>query len=127
MSVMDRYRLDGSPYPPGDEGLLEWARDLEDLRGRIVAQDLLWNGLWLSTVWLGLDHNFSRRGPPLIFESMGFNHLDGFPDTWDIWQERWATLDDAQVGHLYLKHYLGSWRFTLKLWWELIWKEISEC
>lgn len=26
----------------------------------------------VSTVWLGIDHNFSDHGPPLIFETMVF-------------------------------------------------------
>jgi len=115
------YRLDGSLYPPGLEGLLAWGRDLEDTRGRMIAQDCLWNGLWLSTVWLGLDHRYGK-GPPLIFETMAFNRITD--DHGDTWCERWSTLDDAQVGHLYLKHYLGSLRFTLKLWLELIWAEV---
>jgi hypothetical protein len=47
----------------------------------------------VSTVFLGLDHNFSRRGPPLLFESMIF----GGPH--DGEQRRYATYDEAEAGH----------------------------
>lgn len=30
----------------------------------------------VSTVWIGIDHNFGGEGPPLIFESM-VSSLDG--------------------------------------------------
>lgn len=47
----------------------------------------------ISTVWLGLNHNFSRNGPPLIFETMVFGGaLDGY-------QERYSTKELAAEGH----------------------------
>jgi len=121
----DKYRMDGSPYPPGLEGLLEWGRDLEDTRGRIVEQETLWNGIWLSTVWLGLDHSFDPDGPPLIFETMAFNQITE-EGRYDLWQERWSTLAEAEAGHAWVKQRLASIGFTLKLWWELIWEKVRE-
>lgn len=45
----------------------------EDDAYKRVAQDYLGDGeIWVSTVWLGLDHNFMGVGPPLIFETMMF-------------------------------------------------------
>lgn len=35
---------------------------LSDPEYKIVKQDYLWWGAWLSTVWLGLDHRFIERG-----------------------------------------------------------------
>lgn len=47
----------------------------------------------VSTVWLGLDHNFGGDGPPLIFETM---ILGG---TLDQQQWRYSTEAEARAGH----------------------------
>ncbi|MDX1247536.1 hypothetical protein GHK05_20720 [Sinorhizobium meliloti] len=48
----------------------------------------------VSTVFLGLDHQFGR-GPPLLFETMAFRKGGG-----DCEQcERYSTWDDAEAGH----------------------------
>lgn len=52
-------------------------------------------GYMISTVWLGLDHNFSGKGPPLIFETMVFkgrSHMD-------LFCARYATEEGARIGH----------------------------
>lgn len=47
----------------------------------------------VSTVWLGLDHNWWAGGPPLIFETMIFGGpLDG-----ELW--RYSTPEQARAGH----------------------------
>jgi hypothetical protein len=92
----DRYRRDGTPYPPGEEGLMEWARDAADLEKKIVRRDKLPNGYLVSTVWLGLNHRF-RAGPPLIFETMVF--LDDGLGMADDYQERYTTEAEAVLGH----------------------------
>src|SRR5690348_9039004 len=107
------YRMDGSPYPEGDVGLLEWAMDLE--KPRHVAQDLLWNGILVSTVWLGLDHNYSEWGPPLIFETMTFDHLRQY-STYREEQERYSTYEDAEEGHRRMVDKVSAPYYTLRLW-----------
>jgi hypothetical protein len=63
---------------------------------------------WVSTVFLGLDHNFHWRGPPTVFESMAFQDEgrtidvgDGsrmpVPEQLDC--ERYSSWDDAEIGH----------------------------
>jgi hypothetical protein len=52
------------------EPTLVWARMKEDSEYSRVAYDVLPDGGYLSTVWLGLDH--AMGGPPLIFETMRF-------------------------------------------------------
>jgi hypothetical protein len=94
--IARKYRRDGTPYPEGDEGLLEWARDLENFEGRVVRQETLPNGYWVSTVWLGLDHNFRPTGPPLIFETMVINPSG----EWEDYQERYSTENEAILGHM---------------------------
>lgn len=39
-----------------------------------VVQTTLPNGIWVSTVLLGLDHSWNSEGPPLIFETMAFGN-----------------------------------------------------
>lgn len=47
----------------------------------------------VSTVFLGLDHNYTGKGPPILFETM-IDRGDG----WDE-QERYRTWDEAVAGH----------------------------
>lgn len=88
--------------------MLEWAKDFEDMNKRRVAIDILPNGVEVSTVWLGLDHNvFGPR--PLIFETMLFvkqNHEFTFngrtvkfdhEEIGDQW--RYSTEEEALRGH----------------------------
>lgn len=91
----DRFRRDGTPYSDDDAGLFEWANDLKDHARKVVRQEKLPNGYWVSTVWLGLNHQFGD-GPPLIFETMVLNPKQ----EWEDYQERYSTEDDAIIGHL---------------------------
>jgi len=47
----------------------------------------------VSTVWLGMNHNFTGVGPPLIFETMIF----GGPH--EGWTQRYPTEAAAIAGH----------------------------
>ena len=48
--------------------------------------------VWVSTVWLGMNHRF-EEGPPLIFETMVFGGEH------DEEQWRWSTPAEARAGH----------------------------
>ena len=48
----------------------------------------------VSTVHLGIDHNWSDVGPPIIFETMVFGEGE-----WSDLQERYSTAEDAAEGH----------------------------
>ena len=88
------YRRDGSPYP----NVLDWAEDFEH-SNRHVAETTLPDGTWVSTVWLGLDQQYSN-GPPLIFETMVFGNDDAAEDLQcDLWCERYSTEEQAKEGH----------------------------
>ena len=104
------WRRDGTPYPEGDKGLFEWATDLENDKYRRIALDNLPNGVEVSTVWLGLDHNFSyQRHRPLIFETMLFvpqkkvynvNGKELQFDRESIGEQwRYSTEEEARRGH----------------------------
>jgi hypothetical protein len=84
----------GEVQPCAD--VLTWAQWFETATNRIVAQDCDEGsapGVKVSTVFLGLDHNFSGGGPPLLWETMVF----GGPD--DGLTQRYASLATAQAGH----------------------------
>lgn len=85
--MMHHYRLNG--HTPVPCTLEEWARgNREDRRVAATAKD----GVSVSTVFLGLSHNFGD-GPPLLFETMIF----GGPH--DEYQTRCSTWDEAQQMH----------------------------
>ena len=75
--------------------MMEWANLLENKDYKIIKQEELSNGKWVSTVWLGLNHNFGT-GKPLIFETMVFPNEGDFSDV-DV--ERYSTLEEAEEGH----------------------------
>lgn len=70
---------------------LEWGRWMESGERR-VALDEISPEVKVSTVFLGLDHNFGD-GPPVFFETMVFGGpLDGEGERYSTWQE-------AEAGH----------------------------
>ena len=71
-----------------------WAEWFEHADRRVAWTEVA-SGVEISTVFLGLDHNFCGNGPPLIFETMVFwaeGPLDGHT-------ERWSTYQEAVAGH----------------------------
>ena len=69
----------------------EWSRDRAH-RDHIVAQWTL-GDVFVSTVFLGLDHRFGGKGPPQFFETMVFEGpCHGH-------QERCSTWAEAEAQH----------------------------
>lgn len=97
VQMIRNYHRDGTPYPEGNDGLLQCARDMGKRELHIVKQDTLWNGIFVSTVWLGFDHQFGK-GRPLIFESMVFMHTGKHLGK-DLDQKRYSTEAEAIEGH----------------------------
>lgn len=89
----DKFILDAEGnVRPAD--LKEWGTWFESAgESRIVQQDRLENGVFVSTVFLGLDHNFSGQGPPILWESMIFKGPH------DGEMRRYSSLEDARAGH----------------------------
>jgi hypothetical protein len=85
------YDKDGSPI----ERLEYVARKYEDPGYKRVAETTLPDGKWISTVWLGIDHNYGS-GPPLIFETMVFESKDNLGE---LALDRYSTLEEAEDGH----------------------------
>ena len=69
--MIDYYDRDGTPLT-----MELWAGMLGRLEKKRVAETTLPDGKWISTVWLGLNHQYGD-GPPLIFETMAFPSKDG--------------------------------------------------
>jgi hypothetical protein len=87
--VSDKYVLDGKT-PHKVESLEEWARWFETA-DRHVANDHF-GDVHVSTVFLGIDHNWGGP-PPLVFETMIF----GGPH--DGHQTRSSTWEQAEQQH----------------------------
>jgi len=62
-------------------------------------------GCFVSTVFLGVDHNFSGDGPPILFETMVFGgepteiHYRGVNSGFEDYTRRYATYGEAHKGH----------------------------
>lgn len=86
MKGADAYDKDGSPLTLG-----EFVEKRKGDYHRVGLDEI--DGIRVSTVWLGIDHNFIHKGPPIIFETMVFGGEQ------DCWQTRYCTLADAEAGH----------------------------
>lgn len=81
-----------------EKNVLAWAAwmELKD-NGRIVARTPVkrvpGEDVVVSTVFLGIDHNFDEEGPPILYETMIFGGVHHE----DMW--RYSTKADALVGH----------------------------
>ena len=93
MSASGKYILDAAGKPQLVDDVALWAIWFEVSSNRVVAQTNV-GEQQVSTVFLGLDHNFDGDGPPVLWESMIFKALDG-----DDRQQRYSSRDDAVVGH----------------------------
>lgn len=85
------YILEGD-QPVATDDILEWARWFEQA-DRVVAKDEI-GKIRISTVFLGIDHNFGNSGPSVLWETMIFGGEH------DEYQERYTSRIDAENGHL---------------------------
>lgn len=106
------YILDDE-HRPVTVDLMTWARWHETERrtkGRVGSTET--DLYWVSTMFLGLDHNYGE-GPPILFETMVFERqrkVVEFPFSKrltsirksldeDGFFRRYSTWDDAEAGH----------------------------
>lgn len=93
-SLIDGHHYDRSGNPIS---FRDWARLIAYSKGnpyKRVAEDTI-GDYWVSTVWLGMNHNFGD-GPPLIFETMVFNQATGESD---LECKRYPDEIEAMRGH----------------------------
>jgi hypothetical protein len=88
------YILDGTK-PVRCDDLSTWSAWFERAN-RDVAKTVV-GGMMVSTVFLGIDHNFLDHGPPVLFETMVFADAETFDD--DLGQWRYCTWGEAEEGH----------------------------
>lgn len=90
MTRLEKFILVGHEPTPLDD-LLMWADWFGTADRHVGIEER--DGIKVSTVFLGLDHNFLLDGPPLLFETMVFGgEFEGE-------QERYSTWDEAELGH----------------------------
>lgn len=93
--MIDKYKLLGKIAIPCMD-LLEWGRWFQTA-DRSVAKTQV-GPLWVSTVFLGLDHRMIGTGDPILFETMVFGG-DASSEWGDSYQERYSTWGEAEAGH----------------------------
>jgi len=82
-----RYILDIDGNPLHEPDLMLWATWME-FADRRVAFDNLAEGVDVSTVFLGLDHNWGHHDLPILFETMVFGgEMDGECERYSVRQE----------------------------------------
>jgi len=99
-NLLGYYRLVGHT-PVKLESPIEWASAMAE-RFSLKRQhgvdpwrveEIFLGDVHVSTVFLGLNHNFLRSGPPILFETMVFGGKH------DNDQERCATWEEAEAMH----------------------------
>ena len=101
----DKYILDGTIPKPVDD-LFEWGHWMQNA-DRKVRRTQYNDEVTISTVFLGLDHNFGSDGPPVLFETMVFGgKLDSEMSRYSSWEgavtghEEWVKkVAMAESGH----------------------------
>lgn len=91
---MDHWILDENGEPQRTD-LMTWARWFQDTDARQISRTWLPNGIEVSTVFLGIDHNFGS-GPPILWESLAFDKEHG---SMDGTMRRYETREEALAGH----------------------------
>ena len=86
----EKYILDKEGNPQVENDLGKWGKYMESAE-RHVAQDSV-DGIKISTVFLGLDHNYGD-GAPVLWETMIFG------GSHDQYCERYASKEGALAGH----------------------------
>lgn len=79
--------------------IIEWATWCENNRENKRVSKTTIGDSCVSTVFLGVDHNFSLYGDvtPVLFETMVYNEAN---ETWvDKYTERYCTYAEALMGH----------------------------
>jgi hypothetical protein len=76
---------------PKPVSVQRWSFTFEHNR-RTVAQEVV-GGIYISTIFLGIDYSFGMGGPPLVFETMAFDADE------ELMCRRYSTWDEAVAGH----------------------------
>ncbi len=90
---MKWYVLRGKVAIPADD-LEQASREFSETDRKVASTDI--GKTNVSTVFLGLDHNFYGEGDPILFETMIFGGKhDGYCTRGASWQEAMKMHEDA--------------------------------
>lgn len=92
--LFNYYKLDENNVVTRCKTIEEFAIYFESKQRYLCKNSL--GDIWVSTVFLGIDHSFDVNDAPIVFESMVFNKDN------DLDQERYSTYADAIQGHIAL-------------------------
>ena len=88
------YDKEGNPID-----LMKWADLMQNEDYKIIKQEQV-GKYFVSTIWLGLDHNLWSSGAPIIFETMIFNKSNKeVQDPLHLNLARYSTIQEALEGH----------------------------
>lgn len=96
-----KWILDADRNPVPCPNLRVWATWFEDIKNRRVARTEFPDGSYLSTIFMGMDHGWNDKLPPVLFETMLFRPKEdeeGFEA--GEFCERYATWAEAETGHM---------------------------
>ena len=99
--MVDKYILEGKTPVKAD--LLTWERWLEDADRSVSRTHVGYN--IVSTVFIGIDHNFDDSDSPMLFGTMIFQStrrtflLDPEVIRTEGYEERYSTWEEAEKGH----------------------------
>jgi hypothetical protein len=108
--MMGYYILDDQNQVKEVEDVVEWGKWFaEEGRGRRTVKQDHSGQYFISTVFLGIDHNFLDTGKPLVFESMVFDENQPreidmgrgrqFTVYEELFQDRYTTYEEALKAH----------------------------
>lgn len=89
------YYIFDKNFNPVKANLEEWSKFFGDFDKRVVKQDTV-NGVFISTVFLGLDHGHNSD-KLLLWETMCFSDNQNY----EGYQERYSSYEDALKGHVF--------------------------
>lgn len=103
-----KYMLHEDGTIESTDDLMKWAHWMENNQGLKRIKTTQLPGHLVSTVFLGIDHNYGS-GPPILFETMNFTK-----DGWDQpigkeYQLRAATKAESVKNHWYVVCMLMGW------------------
>jgi len=88
---MGLYLLDVNRNPVPINDVMTWATGKMNMNTTVARDEI--RGILISTVFLGVDHNFLNHGPPVLWETMIFDS--------DVKTNirRYSSYEDALIGH----------------------------
>lgn len=95
MSLQYKLDKDRNAIPCSIEEFVDQMKEMNRTNTKHVALDTI-NGKEISTVFLGINHQWRNSNIPLIFETMV---SDNITDFCEIYLKRYPTWQDAEEGH----------------------------